>query len=163
MNKEKSASEILVAQLDVEIAELKRSYLGTEFSTLADTLQTLIEKILTRWWVSRINKQPQPTSTKQMQERTANRMAVLRKCVDTIIERSGPIDLNALQMSALGMSAELNSLWGLLIELGLITPEGRQDYLDAGVENTYTRIMEYARQITLANKVPDGRRKSSGH
>lgn len=161
---ERTAAEILLAQLDHDVLLCKRDVLQqmelADFPArpaLADALETLAEKACMRWWIGRMAGQDHaPRDPAANRERMEVRAKVLGMCVQRMVERSGPIDANALQMSVLGISADVNALWGALIEAGMVTPEMRQQYLDQSVTNTYQRIEDYSQKIILANS-PLGR------
>jgi hypothetical protein len=157
-----TAAEILAAQLEYEVAEAKLA-LFRDGQLDADVLEDMMERVVARWWLKKMPGKvpPQKATDRELTDRVANRMHHLGRCVMLMIDRSGPIEANALQVSVLGLSAELNALWGLLIELGLITQEGRQDYMDAGVANTVERVNKYSQAVVPAKDIPRGRRNEN--
>lgn len=163
---EASAAEILLAQLDLDVAEAKQALLrawsysddGAELASL-DAFEQLAERVCVRWWVKRMANHRKPIDAEAAAERGQRRAKVLAACVQGMIDHSGPIEINALQMSALALSSDINALWGCLIEAGMVTPELRQEYMDASVENTYQRVQDYAQKIVVANAPTSGRRQ----
>lgn len=161
---EKSAAAILLAQIDYEVAEAKAAVFR-EFQaagvpvvpSTVDALESLANTCIARWWVGRAGSDGAVKDPAAIQERMQTRSNVLARCVQLMIERSGPIDANALQMSTLGISADVNALWGALIEIGIFTPAIRQEYLDQAVANTYQRVVDHTQKIQLAQSV--GRRQ----
>jgi hypothetical protein len=116
-----------------------------------------IEKIITRWWLS---KMPNPATLPKvdgMRERISLRMAKLYKSVSVMRERGGPITPETLQLGIFGLRAEIDALWGLLTELGLSTPALRQDYVDQSVDGVLNRTFDKAMEIQMPGD-PGGRR-----
>jgi len=147
-----TAAEILCAHSEHEVAEAKLQ-LSRDFFTARcyDTIIDLTEKVILRWWVKRMVPRDRPERDQAaMQERSIARANILTLCMSRIVERSGPIKPEALQVNVLGVSADVNALWGMLIEAGICTPQMRQDYLDASVMNTYQRVEDQAQKIQLA-------------
>lgn len=150
MAKDLSMAEILHAKFDSEVQAAK-----TDFENLskfgagaqAKAIETMIEAVVKRWWIGRMLKAKD--NTEDMQERMQNRMNALAGATQAIIRHSGAVDPNAMQMSLLGLSAELNALWGALIESGMFTPESRQDYFDASVGDLCRRVNEQCQKIVV--------------
>jgi hypothetical protein len=154
---ERSAAEILLAQLDYEVSIAKNELSKHIELPAVCAVADLAEKVCLRWWISRMaNTDLTPQSEEQLSERTHSRAAALAMCVARIVERSGPIDTNSLQLALLGMSSDISALWGVLIESGMITQALRQEYLDASVQQTFAKVEDYSQKIVLAN-APHGR------
>jgi hypothetical protein len=158
---ERSAAQILLAQLDYEVAQGKRELAAAlgldEAHPAVCAVENIAEKVCVRWWVSRMSRSDlAPQNEAQLEERTHSRAAALAMCVSRIVERSGPIDPNSLQLALLGMSSDISALWGVLIESGMLTQATRQEYLDAAVQNTFAKVEDYSQKIVLAN-APHGR------
>lgn len=156
---ERTAAEIIFAQCEVDVAEAKahvfkefiESGLPVENSTL-DALEDLANKVTRRWWIAKMVKRPNPpVDTNDLLERMTHRTNALVALTQAIINRSGMIDPNSLQVSILGMSADINAVWGALIEAGLMTPANRQDYMDAAVGELYRRGMDECQKIVIAS------------
>jgi hypothetical protein len=144
---EHTAAEILYAQLDHDVAQAKwkvndRLYNGPPFQR-ADEIESLCELVCKRWWIGRMTaKHPPPVDVTSLHDRMNHRTNAIIQMTQNMIDKAGPIDPTALQMQLLGMSAEVNALWGCLIEAGLMTPQNRQDYMDAAVAMLYKRVFE---------------------
>jgi hypothetical protein len=150
---ERTAAEILLAQCEAEVAEAKDNVQ----SLSPDSIETLIDKVVTRWWIKRIaNRPPIHAPSADLAERQGNRIRMLAASTARIQDRSGPIKSEAIQINLLGAVADINALWGVLIELGLVTPEMRQDYLDESVSQTFMRIEDQAQKMILT-EAPNGR------
>lgn len=153
---ERSAAEILLAQLNHEVAEAKADFARLD-QPIADSLEVLIEKVCVRWWIGRMaRREPEPQDAATRQARLDGRANMLHAAMRLIVERSGPISLDAVQINLLSTSAEIGALWNVLIECGIVTPAMRQDYLDEGVLQIFTKVEEHAQKLILA-QAPMGR------
>jgi hypothetical protein len=167
---ERTAAQILVAQLTFEVEEAKRS-VAHELSDLPAingfdpaTLETLIDRCVKRWWITRMASGPEkPLDQKALAERRDQRMAALALCTRAIIERSGPVDPNALQVGFLGLSAELNALWAVLIDAALLTHPLRQDYMDAAIAELYQRVHNDAQKVLTPGQIGGNGAALKGH
>jgi hypothetical protein len=159
--RESTAAELLFAQLTFEVEQAKMAF--TEGNAWppewVDMFQDLVEKIVKRWWIGKMVQRPNPVVDMQgLGERMIHRTNALVGLTQAIINRSGSVDPNSLQVSVLGMSAEINAVWGALIEAGLMTPANRQDYMDAAVSELYKRGMDECQKIIMT---PDPRGRPS--
>lgn len=145
----KSAAEILHAQLDFEVAQAKECFPGKA----GENVENLAEAVCRRWWLSRMLKKPEAPAAEDIQARMGKRMEALEKAVVAMIRQAGGVDIGAMQVLVLSMSAEVNALWGALIESGMMTPSNRQDYMDQAVENLCKRVNEQASKIMVAGSV----------
>jgi hypothetical protein len=167
---ERTAAEILVAQLTFEVEEAKRAVAHELYDLPAingfdpATLETLIDRCVKRWWITRMASGPEkPMDPKQMAERRDQRMSALALCTRAIIERSGPVDPNALQVGFLGLSAELNALWSVLIDAALLTHASRQDYMDSAVAELYQRVHNDAQKVLTPGQIGGNGAGLKGH
>ena len=143
---ELSAAEILHAQLNHEVAEAKATF----DPELGSAVENLAEAVCRRWWLSRMLKRHDaPADVSDLRERMNKRMQALEGAVKAMITQTGGVDIGAMQVLVLSMSAEVNALWGALIESGMMTPSNRQDYMDQAVENLCKRVNEQARKIMV--------------
>ncbi len=144
---EHTAAEILYAQLDHDVAEAKADAESITNIGLTrcevNAIERLAELVCKRWWIGRMTaKHPPPVDVTSLHDRMNHRTNAIIQMTQNMIDKAGPIDPTALQMQLLGMSAEVNALWGCLIEAGLMTPQNRQDYMDAAVAMLYKRVFE---------------------
>lgn len=145
---EHSAIEILAAQLEHEVIEAKAAIEDLFGNGTSDALETLIDRCVKRWWLTRMLQKPKASlSNEEMTSRRDSRLKAFKLCTNTIVEKSGPIDPTSLQIGYLGMSAELNALWTLLIEAGLVTQDARHDYMDLATAELYQRVHANAQKI----------------
>ena len=143
---ELSAGEILLSQLEYEVREAKQGL--SDRGADPDALENLCAKVVMRWWVGRMVKQPDlDTPPDVLMERQKNRAQVYAHCTDLIKARSGPIDVNTLQMAVLGLSSQLDAVWSILIESALVTKSGRQDYMDGSANDLLVRAQAIAQRI----------------
>jgi hypothetical protein len=158
---ERSTLDILLAQLECEVSQSKRALMrqlsdlgasgGFECSGAADALETLIDKCVKRWWLTRMVQKPgKPIDPVEMVARMNQRGNMLAECTRKIVAQSGPITPEALQIVAFGLSAQLDAIWALLIESALATQSSRQDYMDAATQELHSRVVSYAQKIVLA-------------
>lgn len=155
----RTAAEILAAQCEADV-KTWRAKIWAPFFTLdfMDALETFVEKVVVRWWIKRMV--PRDTMpAENMMERQQYRGQILNMCMHRIEERSGPIALPALQINLLGVSTDVQALWGMLIEAGICTPAMRQDYLDSAVGHLYAKVEDHAQKIQLATAQPTRHRQ----
>src|SRR5580698_9755279 len=111
---EKTAAQILHAQLDLEVG-LAKSKVFEELvdcgippaNSTVEAMECLAEAVCRRWWLSRMVKTPEPLPEKDSRDRMGWRMSMLAQATQEIINHSGGIENNALQMTLLGVSAEV--------------------------------------------------------
>ena len=115
---ELSAAEILHAQLTYEVEQAKANALNlAPFPTnQMEAIENLAEAVCRRWWLSRmLKKHDGPTDVSDLRERMNKRMQALEGAVKAMITQTGGVDIGAMQVLVLSMSAEVNALWGALI------------------------------------------------
>jgi hypothetical protein len=145
---EKTAAELLYAQFDHDVATAKERLVGhygggVQALAWVELMESMMESVIKRWWLKRMtSRHDLPVDVTELNDRMNHRTNAIVQMTQGIIEKSGPIEPTALQMQVLGMSAEVNALWGCLIEAGLMTPANRQDYMDAAIAMLYKRMQE---------------------
>ncbi|HXI41602.1 MAG TPA: hypothetical protein VNH83_16590 [Bryobacteraceae bacterium] len=149
---ELSAAEILHAQLNHEVATAKQDVdlAQMEHTQLSPVIENLAEAVCRRWWLGRMLKKPEAVDMTALQERMRQRGEALQKATMAMITQQGGVDVGALNIAVFSISAEVNALWGALIEAGMMTSRNRQDYMDAAVENLCQRVNEQAKKIVVA-------------
>jgi len=143
---ELSAAEILHAQLNHEVAQAKAPF----DPDLGLAVESLAEAVCRRWWLGRMLKKPEAVDMTALKERMRQRGEALQKATLAMITQQGGVDVGALNIAVFSISAEVNALWGALIEAGMMTPRNRQDYMDAAVDNLCQRVNEQAKKIVVA-------------
>lgn len=144
----KNAVDILLAQADHEVAEAKAALNG---SLIADEIETLVEKVVTRWWLGRMAASAgEDVDPVEAQTSHGQRLQLFAGAQALIQARTGAPTVEALQIGLLSASAELNALWALLTESALVTPAHRQNLLNMGAQDLYERVQEHAKKVVLA-------------
>jgi hypothetical protein len=147
----KELASVLHANFNQQVQQAKERIGSFEDARLADALEHLCDAVVKRWWVGRVlDADTAYKGTENMQERMNHRMQCLVGATQAMVNHSGNVDPNSLQVSVLGLSAELNGLWGALIEAGILTPAARQDYMDAAVIELQARVKESCKKILIA-------------
>ena len=151
---EKTAAELLHAQLSHEATEAREAFLAhmhgvASDETLGTALDTYVEKAIQKWWVGR--SLGTAHHAKGAEERAGKRMQILAHMVNLSVSMAGGnIDLGQLMMGQMGNMAEMNALWGTLIEIGLVTPEIRQEYIDLCLNSMAHAMQEQSKKIVVA-------------
>lgn len=162
---EHTAEQIAAAQLNYDVAEAKqnldRALHGTGAgSSVVNAIETLIGKTVMRWWFARICKNKAALSQvdpKKLEERRRVRATTLIAACGIINSKANggqaPHNLD-LQMGLMDLIANNNAIWQALFDAGIIAPDAKQDYLDAGVTELYNRVSGYSGQIDLGKTDP---------
>lgn len=164
---EKSPEEIMAAQLDYDAAEAKQSAIAA-FAGVAlnpgrarrvvDALENLVGKLIMRWWFARIKKArelPLRLSPVEIEARRRARAAVIMSCCAAINTKTkidptkGPSNLE-LQVGIVDLSAAMRAIWQAMIDAGIIDPNAKQDYLDAGVTEIWSQVESHGQSIAPA-------------
>lgn len=153
---ERTAAEILSAQCEADV-KTWRQKIWAPFFTLdyMEALEEFVEKVVIRWWINRmVRRDTLPFNQEEAATRQQQRGQVLHGIMHRIMERSGPITMEAMQINLLGAATDVSAVWGALIEAGIVTPQMRQDYLDKAVMDLHARVEDHAQKIQLAVAQP---------
>lgn len=145
---EKTAGEILLAQLELDVQEVKAALLRD--SCDVDAMEQLVARVVMRWWIGRMVKAPSiQIPAEEQKTRGMARAQAYAATLQIIKARSGPISTDALQMSVLGLTAQVDALWTLLMEAALVTACARQDYMDGSTNDLFERAKAVAQQVLM--------------
>ena len=150
----KELAEVLHAQFTQQVLQAKERIDGlaaVQDVRVSDAIEELCDAAIKRWWIGRMLEADFKGEIPDMQNRMQQRMQALVSATQAMVNHSGNVDPNSLQISVLGISAELNGLWGALIEAGILTPAARQDYMDASVIELHNRVKESCSKIVIAS------------
>jgi hypothetical protein len=144
---ERTAGEILLAQLEYDVLEAKRA---VQEDPSSEAIENLCTRVVQRWWLSRMVHEPEkPQDAQELQNRQRERAQSYALCAQIIKARSGPIDPESLQVSVLGLSAEINAIWAVLIDSALVTQNDRHNYMDGSAAELYGRVQGMASKIVM--------------
>jgi len=151
---ERTAGEILLAQLEYDCQEAKEAVIRAiesgSVSDQAEAFENLSMRTVQRWWLSRMVKEPEkPLDAAELRQRQQDRASSYALCAQIIKARSGPIDPESLQVSVLGLSAEINAIWAVLIDSALVTQNDRHNYMDGSATELYGRVQGMAAKIVM--------------
>lgn len=161
---ERTAQEIASAQLNYDVAEAKialdRLLHGTSAgSTVIDAIENLIGKVVMRWWFARIVKNKAAhlmVDAGEIEGRRrvrALKLASIQQIINGKAYKGQPPDATSLQMVALDQQVANTAIWQALIDAAIISPDGKQQYLDDALDELERRTVNYASQLDL----PGGR------
>ena len=154
---EKTAAELLTLQFEHDLAQARADLYCQFFASglavdplLIDAIDQYVERKLKLWWISRMGHSKDSPNPEELQKRIQERTELLAKT--TMVMLSGrSVDGFQLQMGLLGLTADISALWGFLIELGLTTPELRQQYLNASINSLSATVHEQSQKIMVAS------------
>lgn len=171
---ERSAEEIAAAQLNHDVTEAKRALLELVNETLdlpdgvvsgaaadqVDAIENLIGKTVMRWWFARIVKNKAAhlqINNDELEARRRVRATKLIACCTTINGKAtagNPPDNLQLQMAIMDLTAAQSAIWQALIDAAIISPDGKQQYLDTACDELYARVVGYASRLDLTTQGP---------
>lgn len=158
---ERTTPEILSAQLEFDVCEARAAVEqelgnitvpGLAGGRFGESLERLIGTVVARWWFERARMAEKITSdAKDAEERRMARLQVLMNCLNIIVAKSGPPQMETQQISILSLQCENAALWGALVHAGIVTPSLKQDYIDGGVLDLLARVQQYSQKIMVAD------------
>ncbi len=163
---EKSAEEIMAAQLDYDAAEAKLSVVRAIINislnperarAIADAIEAFVGRLVMRWWFARIKRNRETVlreDQKQTEARRRARAAVYIACCQSInaktgVGQNGPSTVE-LQMALLDLTASMRALWQVAADAGIVDPNAKQDYLDAGAAEIWNQVEQHGSTLAPA-------------
>lgn len=156
---EKTAAELMVAQLEYDVAEAKQVLMRElrppareDSKPIVEAIDNLMAKSVMRWWLGRIAlASKSKLSAEEYRARSNARLNLVGEMVNRIKTRSGETSIESLQLQIVGLSCELQGVWGLLEYMAFTDQADRQEWLDHGVAEMHERVTGMAAKLVVTD------------
>ena len=153
----KSTQDILLAQLEADVAEAKlacerelKGAEGTSEHKFVDAIHNLIGRTVVQWWLARSVKNMEDRGdASEYEERRKARIAAYAQLCGRITAMSGPMTMEVAQMTIMELQGQCQGMWRALKEAGIVTESVKQDFLDMGVIDLAARVEAASTKIMV--------------